>query len=489
MINTGTDIQTELPPEISGNPALLYLYCRIEQIFGITADCEALIKLNDYLEKKCGNTFIKNPAAYESLLVSPEQTYITAKYLTVNETYFFRESAHFQFLADILPDIAKPGRPVKICSAAVSSGCEAYSIAMLLDYYAKKKQDFDFYIDAFDINAEVIETAKNARYTSNAIRSDGSCWKHILDSYLVQDNNEFIVSHNIRKKINFFTHNILSGLEKQYDIIFFRNTLIYFSARNRLTVINNLADSLHSGGLLFLGISETASIKHPLLSNQYSNNVFYFQKTETANTAAQITKPVSNIMQDNSTVPVQQLIKSESHCPELSIDCTKVTEILKVDDGKSNAQNIMNMLAKGDSEPLCGSRIAACAVYYLHIQDFYNADYILRFMEKHNTGAYTNFLRGEYFFLNEQAEEAEKYYNEAAVKERLFWPAFYRIAVLSANGNPVRYEYKIKKTIESIELSQKTDLNYECFLGGFSSDYFRRILEKKLTDKQEVYNG
>jgi chemotaxis protein methyltransferase CheR len=44
--------------------------------------------------------------------------------------------------------------------------------------------------------------------------------------------------------------------------------------------------------------------------------------------------------------------------------------------------------------------------------------------------------------------------------------------------NRTLYEYKLKKAIESIELGK--DLHYESFIGGFSPDYFRQILEKKL---------
>jgi chemotaxis protein methyltransferase CheR len=82
--------------------------------------------------------------------------------------------------------------------------------------------------------------------------------------------------------------------------------------------------------------------------------------------------------------------------------------------------------------------------------------------------------------MNGNNTDAEKFYNEAVTKDRFFWPAFYRIAALASEGNHKRYEYKIKKTIESIQLSQDHENNYECFIGGFSCDYFLKILEKKL---------
>ena len=64
--------------------------------------------------------------------------------------------------------------------------------------------------------------------------------------------------------------------------------------------------------------------------------------------------------------------------------------------------------------------------------------------------------------------------------DKAFWPALYRLSSLAAGGNRTRYEYRTKKAIESLE--QGKGLRYECFIGGFSPDYFRRILERKLTE-------
>jgi chemotaxis protein methyltransferase CheR len=115
----------------------------------------------------------------------------------------------------------------------------------------------------------------------------------------------------------------------------------------------------------------------------------------------------------------------------------------------------------------------------LNIQDFDSADIVLTHLEKRNTGAIIRFLRGEYYFHKGAIKEADHFFTEAAVKDATFWPAFYRIALLTAGGNKTRHEYRIKKACESIELGR--ELQYECFMGGFSPDYFRQILERKLS--------
>jgi chemotaxis protein methyltransferase CheR len=479
----------EVPADVLASPVLLFLYYRIDHILGIKTKSEALKKLNGYIEENCGCAFIENPAPYESLLTSREHIFNISKFLTVNETYFFREGVHYKLLERLLPELIKLDRPVQICSAAVSTGCEAYSIAMLLDYHIKNGLKFDFAIDAFDVNSEAVETAKSGRYTSNAFRKDGSDWKYIYDSYLIKDNGDFLVSQNIIKKVRFFPHNIMHGLDKKYDIIFFKNALIYFSSKNRLTVINNLAEALLSGGYLFLGLSETSSVKHPLLDSVCSCDTFYFQK-KAAEYLPRPAYPVPEPVDLNSEKTGDHSKKSnkkpqEAVKQELPVDYSEISDILKTEEGKPNAQEITALLDENKTDSVSGGRFAAAVIYNLHSQDFESADKILSFLEKNNTGACIKFLRGEYYFLQDNNEKAQHYFHEASVKDKYFWPAFYRLTVLYAQGNQTRYKYIIKKTIESIEFlqnaGQKAELNYECFMGGFSTDYFLRILEKKLT--------
>ena len=494
--------KVEIPMEILSSPALLFLYYRIEQILGIKASSEALIKLNEYLEKHCGASFIEHPAAYEYMLTSREQIFEISKFVTINETYFFREGAHFDLLVrHFLPQLIKLKRPIKICSAATSIGCEAYSIAMLLDYHANSGLDFDFEIDAFDISAEAIETAKNARYRANALRADGADWKYILDLYLTQEGSEYVVSQNIRRRVNFFSHNIMRGFNKQYDIIFFRNALIYFSSKNRLIVMNDIAESLFDGGILFLGVAETSSVSHSLLDNRYLPDVFYFQKIKGGFYSDQSEQKQSNVLSakneyinrniSHDTERMKKTAGADREKPvlaklaELPVDCEEVKAILQTEEGQQAAKKTLELIenakrisANESSDSLSGAALAASAVFFLGIQDFDSADIVLSYLEKHNTGAIIRFLRGEYYFLKGCVKEAEHFFSEATVKDMTFWPAFYRIVSLTAEGNRTRHEYRIKKACESLELGR--ELHYECFMGGFSSDYFLRILEKKL---------
>jgi chemotaxis protein methyltransferase CheR len=251
-----------------------------EERFGIKADPDDVEKLRTYLWNAYG---AENQEIIDKVFSSGE----AAGFLTVNETYFFREPAHFSFLWDMLPSFEKTG--IHICCAAVSTGCEAYSVAMMIEAYNRAAPTgvapapLPYHIDAFDINHKVIETCCRGVYGSRALREDGSRFRYMADPYLKKNENEYHVDKSLKKNIDFFVHNLMDDLPpKEYDLIFFRNAFIYFSQRNRGRILLNLSKVLREGGILLLGVSETAGAHNACsdagLVQKNRKDVFYFQK-------------------------------------------------------------------------------------------------------------------------------------------------------------------------------------------------------------------
>jgi len=244
-----------------------------EEQFGIKADPDDLQKLHAYLL----NTYGEGSSGVVNKVFSSGEA---AGFLTVNETYFFREPAHFSFLWDLLPSYEETG--VQICSAAAATGCEAYSIAMLIEAYNRSgRPALSYHIDAFDINPKAIETACRGIYSARALREDGSCFRYMAEPYLKKPEPDgYQVDDSLKKNIRFFVHNIMDELPpKSYDLIFFRNAFIYFLPQNRERILSNLSAVLKEGGILFLGVSETAGAHHACLDEKNRNDVFYFQKS------------------------------------------------------------------------------------------------------------------------------------------------------------------------------------------------------------------
>ncbi|MCL2765737.1 MAG: hypothetical protein FWD40_10745 [Treponema sp.] len=228
------------------------LICRMaEEWFGIKADPDDALRLEKHI--------LANSAANLERFFSSGAA---AEFLTVNETYFFREPVHFSLLLELLPSFEKTG--IRICSAATAAGCEAYSIAMLIEAYNKGAQRPVVYnIDAFDINAKAIETARKGIYSARSIREDGDCFKYMTIPYIKGQEDKYHVSDSIKKNINFFVHNLMDELYvEKYDIIFFRNAFIYFLPHKRERLLSNLSHILKEGGILILGVSETSGVQH-----------------------------------------------------------------------------------------------------------------------------------------------------------------------------------------------------------------------------------
>ena len=246
----------------------------VEEWFGIKAEPDDVQKLQTYIKKTYG---AENPAVLAKVFSSGE----AAGILTVNETYFFREPAHFTLLRDHLPLYENTG--IRICCAAVATGCEAYSIAMLIESYNKGsaagERPLSYHIDAFDINPKVIETAVKGTYGERTLRDDGDCFHYTAAPYLQKLDYGYQIDTSLQKNISFFTHNLMDELQsKDYDFIFFRNAFIYFSHQNRERVLSNITAALKKNGTLIMGVSETAGVCHHNLDNKNSGDVFYFTR-------------------------------------------------------------------------------------------------------------------------------------------------------------------------------------------------------------------
>jgi chemotaxis protein methyltransferase CheR len=487
---------------MTSDPVIANLFRQVEQVLGIRAGGDALEKLREHLEAQYGAFCFDSPVFYEQIFSYPEDIFAAARFLTINETYFFRETVYFDLLRqELLPRFARLNRPIRICSAATSIGCEAYSLAMVTDNFCRTVQPLKFRIDAFDVNPEAIEIAKKGRYTANALREDGAGWKFLLDHYIQAEGTEFVIESGLRNQVRFYTHNLLDGfLGNRYDLIFFRNALIYFSGDKRTLIMDHLADALVEGGVLVLGVSETPVVSHWLLETKYTLDAFYFQKipegavreapgiigqaAPQAKTGAKTTsqaKPDAPSPKSEEASPPKPPPKPRKTAALTPAEPEGIAALIDDHEGtRPIAEKIPELLQRAaeGGEPPSGDELFAAVIFLLGQADFSQADILLSFIEKYDSSAFTRFLRGEYHYFNKQEKKAEANYQEATAKNESFWPAFYRLCTLAAEENPVRYEYKVHKALESIKRGKEN--RYEVFIGGFSPDYYQRALERRL---------
>ncbi len=178
--------------------------------------------------------------------------------LTTNETYFFREPGHFEFLArEVLPKLAA-GIPFRVWSAASSSGEEAYSIAMVL--MDKLGETHPWEVFGSDISTAVLERARAAIYPT--ARTEGipaDYRRRFCLRGMGGKADKLRIDAQLRGRVRFAQMNLNEDLSQAgvFDVIFLRNVLIYFDNVVKKAVIDRLYRQLRPGGWLVIGHSES----------------------------------------------------------------------------------------------------------------------------------------------------------------------------------------------------------------------------------------
>ena len=188
--------------------------------------------------------------------------------ITTNKTDFFREPDHFSFLCDvILPDLgaaaARRGERFKVWSAGCSSGEEAYTTGMLLSDYAVLQPVFDFAILGTDISTKVLASARSAIYQEAQLADVPPEFrrKYLLRSRNKSERMSRIIPE-LRRKISFHQLNFMDDdylIKDIFDVVFFRNVMIYFDRPIQEAVINKICRNLAPGGYLFSSHSESVA--------------------------------------------------------------------------------------------------------------------------------------------------------------------------------------------------------------------------------------
>ena len=188
--------------------------------------------------------------------------------VTTNKTDFFREPAHFDILRDeLVPELcgraSRGGSPpsLKLWSAAASTGAEAYTLAMVLQDLLASGHRFGYAILGTDISSEVLGVAEAAIYPDEMLAGIPPAY-HKRYVMLSRDRTrqQGRIVPELRARVRFQRLNLMSErypVDRDVDIVFCRNVLIYFDKPTQRAVIERLAGHLRPGGYLVVGHSES----------------------------------------------------------------------------------------------------------------------------------------------------------------------------------------------------------------------------------------
>ena len=213
--------------------------------------------------------------------------------ITTNETLWFRDKTPFDALQHkILPDLidckraahGSAGRlPIRIWSAACSTGQEVYSIAMVIREMLPDLSRFDITILGTDISDTVVAAASCGKYSR--FEMDRGLAPDKLSRFFDPEGDGWRVKDELRVMTNFRRLNLFDlfqGLGR-FDVVFCRNVAIYFSMEDRKVLFDKIADVVQPNGYLLIGSSEyLVGISSRFEPQRHCRAVFYRMKSAAA---------------------------------------------------------------------------------------------------------------------------------------------------------------------------------------------------------------
>jgi chemotaxis protein methyltransferase CheR len=178
--------------------------------------------------------------------------------LTTNETYFFREEAHFEFLTNTILANHPDGHAFDVWSAASSTGEEIYTISFVLA--DTLGLDAAWHVTGSDISTHVLGVAERGHYWLERTRGLPQSYlrKYCMKGVRANEGS-FMIAPEIKRHTRFLQVNLNQTLPKmgKFHVIFLRNVMIYFDNETKRQVVNRLVDHLHPGGYFIVGHSES----------------------------------------------------------------------------------------------------------------------------------------------------------------------------------------------------------------------------------------
>ncbi|MGI5240880.1 CheR family methyltransferase [Dactylosporangium sp. CA-139066] len=177
--------------------------------------------------------------------------------LTTNETSFFREPQHFDYLRDTVVPRHPGGRLFRLWSAASSSGEEAYTAAMVL---LERPPQGGFEIYGTDVSTRIVAGARRGLYP---LEASARIPPELLRKYWLKGRDEYAglmaAGSTLRERVTFLHANLLDDLGDlgRFDVILLRNVMIYFDQPTKAALVQRLQNMLHPEGHLIVSLSET----------------------------------------------------------------------------------------------------------------------------------------------------------------------------------------------------------------------------------------
>lgn len=238
----------------------------IYQHIGISLGDHKIYLVQARLAKRVKQLGLESFGEYYDYLVADakgvELEYLSSL-ISTNVTSFFREEKQWEFLKAHLPSIlARTGGKLRIWSAACSTGEEPYSLAMFLATHIPNVTQYDIKILATDVSPKVLKIAMKGIYSQKACMSlKEEYLRKYFSPIMIENEAHYCINDLLKKQIIFREFNLVTGqyslfAQKEFDIIFCRNVMIYFDKPTQNALVDRFHTMLTQEGHLFIGSSE-----------------------------------------------------------------------------------------------------------------------------------------------------------------------------------------------------------------------------------------
>lgn len=207
--------------------------------------------------------------------------------ITIGETYFFRNQAHFHAMqTEMLPQLIRErqeqnNRQLRVWSAGCATGEEPFSLAILLRELIPDIAQWTISILATDINHEFLARAEEGVYGPRSFRGETPDW--VQKRWFTERNGSFHLDRTIRDMVQFEPLNLLNDDYPAYenttmnmDLIVCRNVTIYFELDITRRIADRFYRALNAGGWFIVGHSEPQiEVYHQFMARNFDRAVFY----------------------------------------------------------------------------------------------------------------------------------------------------------------------------------------------------------------------
>ncbi len=454
------------------NELIEFLKAKILEYSGINVAASQHQVLIDYVEKKAFARGVSSLAFCKALNPGSEDFDQIINLITVNETYFFREEAQFDFLKkEVFPKYM--GRNLTIWSCCCSTGEEPISLLALA-----LSMNVNLTIYASDIDDGAIAFLKRGRYSSFSLRSDGQKYHKLLASFSRRQDDDIIFHPDFIERIHIFKFNLIQdGLNKlpfyeDVDILFMRNVFIYFDKENRKAVTKKLTERLKSEGLLFYSMNEIGSMDEKMipkdLCKKNSGHVYYFVKNNPLKNGLRLTEETNRYLSEMEQSRKKEKLRKEVEKLKLH-KFTEENDRLRKEKSAADSQTGKKSFdAKKFYEDICAE---------INRGDFSKARTIARAISGNDTKKYSYFLLGYVEYQADNRAEADSLFANVEAIAPDFWPAFFYHGMLLRDLGRVKNASTCFSKCKNLIADFGNELPYDFTLDSFSPSYISSICE------------